>query len=204
MFDPTVLANLSQADILALMESLAASQPDAMKGVFKNSSEVQRLAKQAVPSGGRARTPRSTFFSKLWNVVFASDAMVDALGLEIEEGKDVLTSVLAKLDSSVEGQSDGYTFSYFDGGRDHKVRFTIVSEDRAAEGKLASALDKVLKSNSENFAAIANKAINAVKLGRVDAVTKAEQMTEINSAIEARKTELESDVPTAPPLPPAE
>ena len=187
------------------MEGLAAVNPNAFKSVISDSADIKRLAKQALPTGGSTRTP--SFLEPIWTSVLICPAMLEATGVPHGAPDDeTLTAVLAALDSKIEGQQEAVTLSYTSEGRNHKVRLTLLSEDRAAEGKLSAALDKVEAASEKDFEAISLKARKNVKGGRIDAETRAEYLAKFDEAVSARKAALEGTnmPPSAPPVPPSE
>jgi hypothetical protein len=197
-FDPSALASLSPAEFQALLEQAAAVNPEGFRTVIKGSSDIKRLAKQAVGTGGSTRTP--SFLEPIWPAVLVSPAMLEALG--IESGDDDLAAVLSILDSKVEGSQEACTLSYESDGRTCKVRITVLSENNSAQNTLDKALQQIEDANATNFEAVAKKYRKRVSAGRVDSETRKEMVEQFDNATAVRKAALEGDAP-APPAPPA-
>lgn len=200
--DPSMLANLSPAELAELLAKAATANPDAFKSVIQDNADVKRLAKQAVGTGGSTRTP--SFLEPIWPVVLTSDEVCEAIGVDLDSD-DRLTAVLAALDGKVEGSQEAVTLSYESDGRVHKVRFTVLSEDNSAESTLVKALDMIEGAAADKFSAVAEKYRKRVRAGRVDEATRKEHLERFDNAVAARKASLEAanPAPVAPPPPPA-
>lgn len=201
--DPSMLANLTPEELAQLLAGAAAANPDAFKQAISESADVKRLAKQAVGTGGSSRTP--SFLEPIWPVVLTSDAVLAQFGVERGENDDAtLTAVLAAIDGKVEGSQEACTLQYESGGRVHKVRFTVLSEDNSAEGTLNKALEQVEKAAADKFNAVAEKYRKRVRAGRVDEETRKEHLARFDAAVAARKAKLEGSksAPKPPPVPP--
>lgn len=199
-FEPNT-STMSHEDLQAMLLAMLQSNPEVLTDFAKTNEDAQRLFKLALP---KAPSRSASFLSEVWPIAIL--AMADDLKVEIEdpEDEDAYKACLKAIDAGVTGTQDACTLSYVDAGREHKVRITVLSEDNNASGVLDKAIKTVAEASAEDFEELAEKSRKRVKTGRVDEVTKKENLAAYDAVVQARKTALEADVPEpeAPPAPP--
>ena len=185
------MTNMSQEDLQAMLLAMLQSNPDVLSDFARNNEDAQRLFKKALP----AATKRSTsFLSDVWPLAFA--AMAGAFDLELDDDdEDAYKAVLKVIDGQIEGTQDACTFSYVSGGREHKVRVTILSEDNNASGVLDKAIKVVSEAAAGDLADLAEKYRKRVRSGRVDEETRKEALASFDAAVKARQDGLMAEVP---------
>lgn len=200
-FDAAALQHLSPDELKKIMAMVAAQDTSAFKEFLNEDADAKRAAKQALGTGGSKRQP--SWLEPIWSQILTCDAMLDALGISRgETDSETLTSVLSIIDGRVEGSQEAVTLTYETDGRSHKVRITVLSEDNAASGVLAKALEQVEAASSDNFTKVADKFRKRVKLGRIDSATKKEMLEQFESAVQRRAAEINAASAAPPPPPP--